>query len=178
MKLQGIDVQQLTPQIADPSQHLDVQLQMISAATSIPKRILLGSERGELASGQDDTNWNDVLTQRRSEFCDQVILRPLIDKMIQAGVLSEPGAEGYNVNWPPLYARTDKEKADIAAKRAEALSKYISGGLDMLMTFEAYLEHVCEFDQDVVQMIIASGDLIEQDTGDEEDDLDLDLEEE
>jgi len=166
MKLQGIDVQQLSPQVVDPSSHVDVQIQMISAATGIPKRILLGSERGELSSSQDGDNWNDVLMQRQDNFCEGKILRPLIDKLITTGVLPTP-KDGYEVNWPPLYIQGDLEKADVASKRAEALTKYVSGGLDMLMSFDAYLEHVCEYDREVVDLIVASGEGIPQETVDE-----------
>lgn len=46
---EGVDIQALAQQIADPANHVDVQLTMISAVTGIPKRILSGSERGELS---------------------------------------------------------------------------------------------------------------------------------
>jgi len=168
MRLQGIDVQQLNGQAIDPTAHVDIQVQMISAATGIPKRILLGSERGELSSSQDADNWADHLQQRREEFCEGAILRPLIDLLIQNKSLPTPGKDGYKIDWPPLYIQNDKEKAEVASKRAEALGKYTSGSLDMLMSFDAFLEHVCEYDRDVVDLIIASGEGLDLDTGQDE----------
>ena len=42
----GISMESMSPQVSDPSSHVDIQIQMISAQTGIPKRILTGSERG------------------------------------------------------------------------------------------------------------------------------------
>jgi len=90
LRLQGIDIQQLTPQVADPSNHAAILLDLISGATGIPKRILVGSERGELASSQDENNWNSRVDERRMDHVEPMILRPFIDKLIDVGVLSEP----------------------------------------------------------------------------------------
>ena len=49
----GVSLDALAQQVSDPRNHVDVQLQMISAITGIPRRILTGSERGELASTED-----------------------------------------------------------------------------------------------------------------------------
>jgi hypothetical protein len=38
---EGIDLKALAQQIADPATHVDVQIQMIAAATGIPKRVLV-----------------------------------------------------------------------------------------------------------------------------------------
>ena len=93
LRLQGIDIQELKPQLADPSNHFAVLINMISIATGIPKRILLGSERGELASSQDEKNWADQIDSRRKDHCEPMILRPLIDSLIGVGVLPEPKGE-------------------------------------------------------------------------------------
>ena len=162
MKLQGVDVQQLNPTVADPSKHVDINVSMISAATNIPKRILLGSERGELASSQDADAWDIFLAQRQQDFCTDVVLRPLIDKLIIIGVLSTPANSEYQIVWPPLFEQSEGKKADIASKRAEALSKYVTGQLDALMTFEAFLLHVCGYDDSTAELILASGAEVER----------------
>jgi methionyl-tRNA formyltransferase len=54
IKTQGIDIQSLSSPVANPADHVAVQLQFISGITRIPLRILTGSERGELASVQDE----------------------------------------------------------------------------------------------------------------------------
>jgi hypothetical protein len=55
LRLEGLDIKELAQQVADPSKHVGVLLDLVAGATGIPKRILIGSERGELASSQDET---------------------------------------------------------------------------------------------------------------------------
>jgi len=78
LTMSGVDVKSLDVQVSDPSQHVDVQLQDISASTGIPKRLLTGSERGELASSQDRANWDDVIDRRRNWFAEPIIIYPFI----------------------------------------------------------------------------------------------------
>ena len=49
-----MDVHELGGELQDPTGAIDNILKLISAGTGIPLRKLTGSERGELASTQDD----------------------------------------------------------------------------------------------------------------------------
>jgi hypothetical protein len=120
----GLELEALAQQVADPSSHVDVQVQMISAVTGIPKRILVGSERGELASTEDRTQWLSEIKTRREEFAEAKIVRPFIDKCIELGVLPQPDTGDFTVLWEDLFAPSDKEKAEIGNTRAEALMYY------------------------------------------------------
>lgn len=124
LRLDGMDIQNLAPQVADPRGHMDVQFDLLSAATRIPKRILLGSERGELASSQDEKNWAKVIQARQHEHCEAVLLRPLVDRLISVKILPEPSEGEYIVEWPDLLAPGDKDKAEIGLVRAKALGTY------------------------------------------------------
>jgi len=119
---QGIDFNALAQQIADPSNHVDIQIQMISSITGIPKRILVGSERGELSSGQDRDQWDTMITSRREEFAEQQIIKPFVDRMMRYGVL--PQSETYSVLWESLFVVSDKDKAEVGRIRATALKEY------------------------------------------------------
>jgi len=83
----GIDISALETQVSDPSKHVDVQIQMISAQTGIPKRILTGSERGELASTQDITSWYSLIQGRRENYVAGNILRPFNVKVLAFSLL-------------------------------------------------------------------------------------------
>jgi hypothetical protein len=133
MRLKGLDVESLAPQVADPKGHMDIQFDLISAATRIPKRILLGSERGELASSQDEKAWAKVIQARQHEHCEAVLLRPLVDRLIAVKILPEP-SEDYTVEWPDLLAPGDKDKAEIGEIRSKALKAYVDsiGAEDVL----------------------------------------------
>ncbi len=120
----GLDLQPLDQQVADPSNHVDVQIQMISAETGIPKRILTGSERGELASSEDRTQWLSEIKTRRDEFAETQIIRPFVDKCVKYGVLPAPETDEYKISWEDLFAPSNKEKAEIGNIRAQALNYY------------------------------------------------------
>ena len=123
---EGVEFEALEQQVSDPSKHVDVLIQMISAVTGIPKRILTGSERGELASSQDETGWLSLIQTRREEYAEVSIVRPFVDMCIERGVLPGPSSEeeGYDVEWLDLFSPSDKEKADVGKVRADALAVY------------------------------------------------------
>ena len=120
---EGIDYKSLEQQIADPTAHVDVQVQMISAVTGIPKRILVGSERGELSSAQDKQEWISYVTSRREEQNEPGILRPFIDHLIEYKIITKPKDE-YFVVWDKLFSLSDKEKVELGKNRAIALKEY------------------------------------------------------
>ena len=129
----GVSLDALAQQVSDPRNHVDVQLQMISAVTGIPRRILTGSERGELASTEDRNTWLSMIQERREEYAEPVILRPFIDKCIEFGVLAKPKTD-YTVQWTDLWAASEKELADIGQIRATALKDYlmVPGAMDVI----------------------------------------------
>lgn len=148
MRLKGIKANNLSVEVADPKGHVEVILQLISGATTIPVRILTGSERGELASSQDKENWNDRVAERREDFAGPVILSPFIDRLIQSGVLTPPSQETkVTVNWPDEDALSDKEQADIAKIRAEALQKYLDSGASNIVPPITFLTLFMGFSQ-------------------------------
>jgi len=124
MRLKGMTVQDLSAQVADPSNHFEILISLISAATGIPKRILMGSERGELASSQDKDNWAEQIEDRRLDYVEPMILRPFIDRMVLTGVLPGHGEDGYTVEWQDLFALSEAEQATVSKTKAEALATY------------------------------------------------------
>lgn len=121
----GVDYEALSQQIADPISHVDVQIQMISAAKGIPKRILVGSERGELASSQDKNSWFELIDARREEKAEPIIVRPLVDRCILYGILPKPQTGDYSVKWSDLWAPSEKEKAEVGKIRADGFASYV-----------------------------------------------------
>lgn len=154
MKLQGIDVESLSPVVADPSSHVEVQLKMISIATGIPKRILEGSERGELASSQDSESWDGQCDHRRVTHVEPNIIRPVVDDFIAKGILSEP-KNGYELEWPDLSTPSEKEQADVGKVRAESIVKYLdSPSAGSVLPLDAFLEDIMGMDYDGVWRIM------------------------
>lgn len=119
---EGIDIEALATQISDPTAHVDVQIQMISAVTGIPKRILTGSERGELSSAQDKAEYLSYVTTRREEHAEPNIVEPFVDRCMEYGVL--PAVDEYETIWEDLFVLNEKDRVEVGHKRASAIREY------------------------------------------------------
>jgi uncharacterized protein len=150
---EGVKYNALQQQIADPLSHVDAQMQMISAVTGIPKRILTGSERGELSSAQDKLEWISYVTSRREEQNEPNILRPFIDKCIEIGVLPKPTSP-YIVRWDKLFSLSDKEKVDIGHTRSLAMKEFSMGSIEEYVTLDLFLKHFLNFDEVQIEEIV------------------------
>ena len=121
IKTKGITTKVLGSDVPDPRGPVDAVIGLISGTTGIPQRILMGSERGELSSGQDERNFNSRVRERQLSFAEPVILRPLLDRLISINALPDPKSE-IEISWPDLAIITDKEEADIAARVGQAVA--------------------------------------------------------
>jgi uncharacterized protein len=149
----GIDLTALATQVADPKTHVDVQLQMISAVTGIPKRILTGSELGELSSSEDKNNWLSLIDSRRSEYAEPQIVRQFVDRCIEYKILPPPKIE-YSVRWEDLFAQSDKDKAEVGRCRAEALRAYtMSPTAESVVPPDAFYQFFLGLDEDEIELI-------------------------
>ena len=160
---EGIDLEALAQQVSDPANHVDVQIQMISAVTGIPKRILTGSERGELSSAQDLVSWFSHITTRREEHAEVNILRPFVDRCMEYGVL--PMTEDYAVEWSDLFAASEKDKADVGHVRAMAVREYTQNPMaEALVPPEAFFRYFLGLSQDQIEGIdtMTSEELLEE----------------
>lgn len=154
LRLQNMSVEALAVQIASPADHFDLMVSLISSATGIPKRILTGSERGELASTQDKENWADRIQERRDNYAEPRILRETIDRLIGVQVLPQPGKEGYEVVWPDAHILSDADAAKVSETRAKALAQYVNApGADMVIPPDVFLKKFLGFDQAEVDEI-------------------------
>lgn len=118
LRTKGVKATPLGSDVANFSNPADAILTQIAGARSIPKRILTGSEMGELASSQDRDNWKDQVNGRQSGYAGPVIVHPTLDRCIKYGYLSKP-AKQYKVVWPHIEVMTESDKADGAKKWAE-----------------------------------------------------------
>jgi hypothetical protein len=107
----------------DPGPNVDKLLDEVAGATGIPKRILIGSERGELASGQDENNWNARVDERRKDFAYPSILRPFGDAMIATGNWPQPQGQWW-AEWPEQAALGPVEESTVLVNRTNALATY------------------------------------------------------
>ena len=155
---EGIDLEALAQQVADPANHLDAQLKMISSETGIPLRILTGSERGELASSEDRSEWLSFVQTRREEYAEPCIMRPLVDRLIEYGILPKPRKD-YNVKWADLFAQSEKARVEIGKSRANALREYTSNPMaEAVIPPSAFMEYFLGFTAEQIELVNAIRD--------------------
>jgi len=149
----GISAKSLAPQVVDPSKQIEIQLDAICIQLKVPKRIFLGSERGELASTQDSKAWNNRLMSRQNGYITPRIIVPFIDRLITFGVLPEP--QGYSIVWEDLNSLTEEQQSIIAKNRIEAIAKYVaSSGAETLVPPQFFLTDMLGFtDQQATAML-------------------------
>lgn len=112
----GVKINDLGSNVSVFNANADCVIGLISATTGIPQRILMGSERGELASSTDQSNYDDRVEDRRHDFASTELVRPFIDRMIELGVLPKPAQ--YEARWPETDSLDDDGRMALADKAA------------------------------------------------------------
>lgn len=154
---QGVDLKSLEQQIADPSPNVKVQIDMISAYTGIPTRILLGSERGELASSQDRDTWIEFINMRRGEYAEPQILVPLIEKLMELGIL--PDTEDYSIEWEDLADVSEEYRAKVGLTYTQALAAYgNSTAASEIVPPEEFMKYILNLPDSTIQAILSARD--------------------
>ena len=125
LAMRGITPTQLgaANQTADPATNVNALLDLISGATGIPKRILTGSERGELASSQDSDTWASRIDERQNNYAGPSILIPFCKVMVETGNIIAPKGQMWAV-WPESGALSPKDQALIGETKSRALVAY------------------------------------------------------
>lgn len=153
---EGVHAQTIAPTVVDPTPQIEVQLTAVCIRIPCPKRIFMGSERGELSSAQDDETWNEQLIDRQNYHATPNIVIPFVDRCIACGVLPEPGAEGWHCWWPDLKTIGEKEKADVALVKTQAMAAYVGGGLDVLIPPLDYFTRIMEMEDEEAKELVES----------------------
>ncbi|KDE59812.1 hypothetical protein EL22_16935 [Halostagnicola sp. A56] len=137
------DVQNLGGEEIDPSGVIDPNIEAISSQPYMPPQsVLKGNETGERATGEDLKNWYGEIQERRETFITPTIVRALIDRLIDLGIVAPPrrGPSKYSVEWDPLAELSEKNQAEVRNIRSEVLERVVGVGL----TPEQRLEYLCD----------------------------------
>lgn len=118
----GVTATQLSSDVGQFGANADAVLKQIAGAKGIPMRILTGSEMGTLASEQDAANFDSQVQDRRTGYAGPMIVRRLIDRLIDYRYLPEP--KQYEVGWPVEENMDEGGKADYAVKLATINKTY------------------------------------------------------
>lgn len=155
----GMTAKTLAPNVADPSAHIQQQLNSIAIAINSPMRILMGSERGELASSQDDAAWNDRIKLRQRIYLTPRLIVPFANRLIQTGVLPKP-KEGFRVYWPDITSQSGQEKYQVASTMTQTIASFAQAEevIRKIMTpYDFYVE-VMKFDDETATNLLANAE--------------------
>lgn len=145
IKTFNTDIEVIRGEEVDPSGVVDNILKLISGGTGIPLRKLTGSERGELASTQDRANWYAVVEERQTQYVEPLVLRPVIQRFIDFGILPDPQSGVYDVYWPNLFELTAKEEAELWNERSQVLKNLApQGQVDIIASYDELFEFIKE----------------------------------
>lgn len=112
MRTRGVKATILGSDVANFANPADAVITQIAGSKGIPKRILTGSEMGELASSQDRENFKDLINGRQSRHAAPLV-RQLVDRLIKYAYIPTPkkGPREYQVVWPHIQALTEQERS-------------------------------------------------------------------
>ena len=121
IRTRGVSIKNLGSDVADPRGVFSVLTSTLAGATSIPQRILFGSEAGQLASEQDRANWATYIERRRRVFAEPYILRPTLQRLEDLGFLKEGSAESATFEWPEAFQTNPIEESNIRNANARSV---------------------------------------------------------
>ena len=139
IQLRNMDVTQITTQMVDGRNQTDLLIGLVAGTEGIPQRILLGSERGELASSQDQKNVGNVINARQTQTCEPW-LQSFVEYAYMNGFIPAPSTGKFSVEWLPLYEMTPIEKMDVAKAEAEVIDKITDGNFETFMTLKDFAD--------------------------------------
>ncbi|AXR78996.1 anti-CBASS protein Acb1 family protein [Natrarchaeobaculum sulfurireducens] len=135
------DVKSLGGEEIEPSPIIDPNIEAISSQTGIPQSVLKGNETGERATTQDLKEWYGKISERRNEFVEPLIVRELIDRLVDFGSIEPPAGDGYDTIWKPLAELSEADQADVRETRADVLETWMQVAPGIL-TPEQQLEYI------------------------------------
>jgi hypothetical protein len=124
IRTRGVEVKTLGSKVADPRGAFDVVLTLISGTTGIPKRILLGSEAGQLASSQDRNNWAERIEEERSNYAEPAVIWPILQWLNDYGVMPMD-LDAVQLLWPEAFRMSPLERGQTAAQTARTAANLL-----------------------------------------------------
>lgn len=125
IRTRGVEINTLGSKVADPKGAFDAVLTLISGTTGIPKRILVGTEAGQLASSQDKGSWAERVEEERTDYAEPDVIRPIIT-WLDTYTMDAP-LEEVMLLWPEAYRMSPLERGQTAAQTARTIANISKG---------------------------------------------------
>jgi hypothetical protein len=124
IRTRGTKVTSLGSDNPDPTGVFKMLVSVVSGATGIPHRVLIGSEAGQLASEQDRANWADRIDERRANWGNPSVLFPMMKKLTKSGYLPSSPETDITVDWPHAFKMSPLENAQTSAQHARSATNF------------------------------------------------------
>jgi hypothetical protein len=131
--MKAMTLKSVAPTVTDPTPHIDNNVKLICITKGWPKRIFEGSERGELASSQDEQAHLERMENRQMYHIAPNIIAPFVNRCIAFGLLPEP-KDGYQIAWAPLRKETPQMRAQRFLTKVQAYGAAMAQGLTQWFT--------------------------------------------
>jgi len=154
--LENGSLKSIAPTVTDPTPFINILVEAICIKLGIPIRIFKGSERGELASSQDDSQWNDELRNRQNVYITPGIIIPFITRLVMLGVLPRP--TGLRIKWPDMDSMTRAQQGTLAQTRTAAMAQYTQADIQSWFPPHEFLTRELGYDDDEAEAILAAGE--------------------
>jgi hypothetical protein len=121
LRTRGVKLNVLGSETPDPTGTFDMLATLLAGATGIPKRILFGTEAGQLASEQDRANWARRISERRNIFANPFVVVPFIERCQFAGILPDATINTLTIKWGDAFHLSPLERAQTSAQMARSI---------------------------------------------------------
>ncbi len=124
----GAKVSSIVTPHASPLDTIKTALWAISGNTGIPIRVLTGEGSGQLAGAEDRLAYNALISDRQDHVCSLWVTN-LLEILDDAGMIELP--DSYYIDYPLDEPLTAYDKAELANKRADTLTKLTTASSSM-----------------------------------------------
>jgi hypothetical protein len=162
----GMTAKSLAPQVVDPTQQIERQIDAICIQLGVPKRKFIGSERGELSSSDDESDWQKKVQGRKRSYLMTHVVAPFFDRLIAIGVLPTPKL--YKIEWPDTDILTAKEQVELAEATTRTLALYVSQNVESIIAKRDYLTTVHKYTPEQADRFLDNAEEAEQENIEQE----------
>lgn len=150
--MSGMSAKTVGGSIADPTAQVNLHLAAVAMKIRVPMRILTGAITGGLGStGPADAEYrefNKQVAHYETGYLTPMLLRPCVNFLCWTGILPQPSKpRSAKCAWPDLTKMDAAQLADVAAKRASAMTQYWQGSLAQGMTWHDFLVKELGYDE-------------------------------
>ena len=141
--IQGGEANTLQTTVSDPTGAFQLAANLFSASVQIPFTVLFGQQTGRLASDEDKA---DMVARCKSRQRNELtpMLTEFVRRMQAAGLVD---AGEFEIEWPPLDAPGDTDKATLLGKMTSAMQQAFQSGLVEPLFDANELRGVMSFDE-------------------------------